>query len=146
MNRTDTNLTDALTAVAGEISRTDTKASLLLALDGVLVAAVATLGSNLPAVGLALAAVGVVALVAATVLGILVVRPRLGGHDRSSFPYWATCPVEEIEAGMAKDRRSLRIKVLSGIAMAKMRALQRAADCTLIAVVALAAAALIKAV
>jgi hypothetical protein len=142
----DRNLDDALSAVAAEVARTDSKASLLLALDGVLVAAVATLGTNLPVVAAVFAAVGVLALVAAAVLGVLVVRPRLGGTDRSSFPYWATCDPGEIEAGMVEDRRAVRVQVLSGICLRKMRALQSAADYTLTAVITLALAAFIAAV
>jgi hypothetical protein len=148
--RTDTNLDRAIDHTAGEISRTDNKAGLLLALDGVLVAAAATLGQHLPTAALIAAGVGVVALVAAVVLGLLVVRPRLGtpnGNDRSSFVYWATCATDDdVAASLAEDRRLTRVRVLSWIAMRKMRFLQHATVATLVAVVALAAAALIAAV
>jgi hypothetical protein len=148
--RTDTNLDRAIDHTAGEISRTDNKAGLLLALDGVLVAAAATLGQHLPTAALIAAGVGVVALVAAVVLGLLVVRPRLGtpnGNDRSSFVYWATCATDDdLAASLAEDRRLTRVRVLSWIAMRKMRFLQHATVATLVAVVALAAAALIAAV
>jgi hypothetical protein len=149
MDRTDANLTAAIDHTAGEISRTDTKASLLLALDGVLVAAVATLGANVPAAALVLVAVGTVALVVAVVLGLLVVRPRLaapnGVNDRSSFVHWATATEDDIAAGMTEDRRVARVRVLSAIALRKMTFLRWTTDATAVAVVALAAAALITA-
>jgi hypothetical protein len=147
-DRIDEALTRAIDHTAGEISRTDNKAGLLLALDGVLVAAVATLGSNLPIAALILAGLGVVALVAAVVLGLLVVRPRLGtpnGNDRGSFVHWAACTDAEVVESLADDRRVTRVRVLSWIALRKMRFLQHATTATLIAVVSLAAAALITA-
>jgi hypothetical protein len=148
MASTDENLNRAIDHTASEISRTDQKAGLLLTLDGILVAGLGLLGKDLPVPALVASGVGVIALVAAVVLGLMVVRPRFGYkgvNDKGSFVYWADCTDDEVAASLAEDRRLARIRVLSGIARRKMRFLQRASDASLVAVVALAAAALITA-
>ncbi|GAA0707176.1 DUF5706 domain-containing protein [Streptomyces malaysiensis subsp. malaysiensis] len=149
MPRTETNVDRALSDTAAEIGRTDNKASLLLALDGVLVAAAAALGGDLPVAALASAGVGIVSLITAVTLGLLVVRPRFaapgGTHDGSSFVYWATADDAAIAQAMTEDRRITRLRVLSAITLRKMRYLRWAVDATLAAVVALAAAAFIAA-
>ncbi|MFJ6687151.1 Pycsar system effector family protein [Streptomyces werraensis] len=75
---------------------------------------------------------------AAAVLLLLVVRPRLGGHDRASFPYWARLDQDVITATMTGDTRPVRITVLSRIALRKYRTLRRAVDCILAALALLA--------
>ena len=148
MDRTDENLNRAIDHTASEISRTDSKAGLLLTLDGLLVAALSFLGTDVHGVALVLAVVGAVALVAGVVLALMVIRPRLkapgGNHDRSSFVHYATADLDEITAGMAEDRRPGRVQVLSRIALRKMRVLQLAGDASLAAVIAIAAAVLTR--
>ncbi|MGW1616848.1 Pycsar system effector family protein [Streptomyces sp. NPDC002285] len=140
---TDRNLDAACDAVAGEIGRTDGKASLLLAFNGAVLAGLTTLADHdLPVPTQAAGVLAVVALGAAAVLLLLVVRPRLGGHDRASFPYWARLTEAEIRACMTSDTRTDRIRVLSGIAVAKFTQLRRAVDCTLAALAFLALAAI----
>ncbi|WP_342748762.1 Pycsar system effector family protein [Streptomyces phaeoluteigriseus] len=89
-----------------------------------------------------LGAFAVAALGAAAVLLLLVVRPRIGGHDRASVPYWARLDETEIHACMDGDTRAARIRVLSTIAVAKFTRLRRAVDCTLTALALLALAAI----
>ncbi|MGY0071746.1 Pycsar system effector family protein (plasmid) [Streptomyces sp. QTS137] len=140
---TDKNLDAACAAVATEIARTDGKASLLLAFAGAVLAGLTTLADHdLPAATKALGALAVVALGTAAVLLLLVVRPRIGGHDRASFPYWARLDATEIHACMDGDIRAARIRVLSNIALRKFTQLRRAVDCTLSALTLLALAAL----
>ncbi|MGV9351123.1 Pycsar system effector family protein [Streptomyces spiralis] len=86
--------------------------------------------------GLAVAALGI-----ATVLLLLVVRPRIGGHDRASFPRWARLDEDGIRACMTGDTRAARVRVLSLIALGKFRRLRRAVECTLTALAFLALAA-----
>ena len=147
MNRTDVNLDSVIDHTVGEITRTDTKASLLLALDGILLAGVASLGSAIPTAALVASAVSVAATAAAILTGLMVVRPhlRVRGHeaDRSSFVWLATATPEEITAAMTADRRVGRVQVLSRITLRKMRWLTFSTDATAVAVIALAAAALI---
>ncbi|EYT77992.1 integral membrane plasmid transfer protein [Streptomyces sp. Tu 6176] len=140
---TDTNLADALAAVTTEIGRTDGKASLLLAFNGAVLAGLASLaGRHLPTPTAVLGGLAVAALGTATVLLLLVVRPRLGGSDRASFPHWARLTEHEIRTCMTGDTRAARVRVLSRIALAKFGRLTRAVDCTLAALALLALAAL----
>lgn len=145
MNRTDENLSTAYTHTTGEISRTDAKASGLLTLHGLLVAGLSLLDSPCT-LSVALAVIGGVALVVGVVGGVLVLRPRIpvgGGSDRANFGYWATADSESIAAAMAEDRRIARIQALSCVALRKMKLLRIAADATLVAVAAIAAAILV---
>ncbi|MEV6617303.1 Pycsar system effector family protein [Streptomyces sp. NPDC051051] len=137
----DKNLDAACAAVAGEITRTDSKASLLLAFNGAVLAGLASLADKkLPLPAQVAGGAAALALTASAVLLLLVVRPRLGGDDRASFPYWARLDETEIHACMDGDTRAARIRVLSTIAVAKFTRLRRAVDCTLTALAFLAAA------
>ncbi|WP_331719064.1 DUF5706 domain-containing protein (plasmid) [Streptomyces sp. NBC_00289] len=131
----DRNLDAACATVAGEIARTDGKASLLLAFNGAVLAGLASVAdADLPLLTRALGEAAVLALAAAAVLLLLVVRPRLGGDDRASFPYWAGLYDDhEIVACMQGDSRAARIRVLSRIAVGKYRQLRRAVDLSLAA-------------
>jgi hypothetical protein len=140
---TDRNLDTACAAVASEIARTDGKASLLLAFDGAVLAGLASVIDHpLPAVTQAFGAAAMLALVTAATLLLLVVRPRLGGSDRASFPYWAGLDDAAIHTSMQGDTRTARIRVLSGLAVAKFTQLRRAVDCILAALGFLALAAI----
>ncbi|MFH9821363.1 Pycsar system effector family protein [Streptomyces sp. NPDC017230] len=139
----DKNLDAACAAVAGEISRTDGKASLLLAFNGAALAGLATIaGRDLPTATKAVGALAVLALGIAAVLLLLVVRPNLRGDDRASFPYWARLTDDDtVRTTMHSDTRAARIRVLSAIAVAKFRGLRLAIDCTLAALTLLTLAA-----
>ncbi|MFJ5927596.1 Pycsar system effector family protein [Kitasatospora sp. NPDC092948] len=142
---TDQALDREITAVANEIARTDSKASLLLALDGVLVAAVATLGKA-PAYALALAAIGTAAMVTASVLAVLVVKPRLDPTRCDGFSRWAVCPnPDQLLQALAHDIRPYRLYKLSVLCERKMRHLIWAARLNVVAVVTVAAAVLVSA-
>ncbi|MGJ5899431.1 Pycsar system effector family protein [Streptomyces niveiscabiei] len=138
----DRNLDASLASVTTEIGRTDSKASLLLAFDGALLAGLASVADkDLPTMTKVFGALAVAALGAAAVMLLLVVRPRLGGSDRASFPYWARLDEEQIRACMDGDTRTARIRVLSGIALRKFTQLRHAVDLSLAALALLAAAA-----
>ncbi|GLW58113.1 hypothetical protein Kpho01_61240 [Kitasatospora phosalacinea] len=68
-------MAEALTHTAADVGRTDQKAGVLLGLDGVLAAAVAILAQSAGA-RLAVIAPAAALLLAATILAVLVVRPR----------------------------------------------------------------------
>ena len=149
MDRTDSNLDSALTHTVSEISRTDTKAGLLLTLDGLLVAALSFLGTDVDGLALTLAAVGAVALVGGVVLALLVIRPRLAApgqtvSDRAHFGFYATAEPAEIAEALTGDRRPARLQALSRIALRKMTQLRRSGDASLIAVITIAAAILAR--
>ncbi|MEU7721188.1 Pycsar system effector family protein [Streptomyces tibetensis] len=86
-------------------------------------------------------ALAMAALGAAAVLLLLVVRPRLGGHDRASFPLLGTAGRSRDQRTMTGDTRPARIHVLSRTALRKYRTLRRAVDCILAALALLALAA-----
>ncbi|MFG2351943.1 Pycsar system effector family protein [Streptomyces phaeochromogenes] len=139
----DTNLDTACAAVGSEIARTDGKSSLLLAFTGAVLAGLTSLANNqLPDVTRVFGAAGVLALAAAAVLLLLVVRPRLGGDDRASFLYWARLDEDGIRACMDGDTRVARIQVLSVIALRKFTHLRRAVDLILTALALLLVAAI----
>lgn len=138
----DARLLQARTDTVAEISRTDAKASALLTAFSiplaVLVAAVP--GHDLPTAAAVLVALGAASLVAAMLVVLLVVRPRLGGNTRGSYLHWANCTPEQVRADLATDPTAERIVQLSQIAAAKYRALKTAIDITAGALVLLALA------
>lgn len=138
----DKNLDTACASVGSEIGRTDGKASLLLAFNGAVLAGLASVADkDLPPATKVFGSLAVLALGAAAVLLLLVVRPRLRGDDKASFPYWARLNEDEIQACMDGDTRAARIRVLSVLAVAKFTQLRRAVDLSLAALALLALAA-----
>lgn len=138
----DRNLTDALAVLSAEIGRTDGKASLLLAFDGAVLAGLASVATQpLPTSARTVGGLAVTALAVAAAVLLLVVRPRLGGGDRASFPYWARLDAPGVRACMTGDTRAARVVVLSGIALRKFTRLRHAVDLSLTALALLAVAA-----
>lgn len=147
MTATDKHLDAALAHTVSEITRTDTKAGLILTLDGLLVAALSFLGTDIEGVALVLAVVAMVTVVASVLLAVTVIRPRLTGRglaDKGSFVYWAEATTEEITESLITDRRLTRVQVLSRIAIRKMRFLSHASTTSMVGVVAVAAAILTR--
>ncbi|MEV5982845.1 Pycsar system effector family protein [Streptomyces sp. NPDC052114] len=138
----DKNMDAACASVTSEINRTDGKSSLLLAFTGAVLAGLASVADkDLPLPTKVFGTAAVLALGAAAVLLLLVVRPRLRGDDRASFPYWAQLDEEAIRVCMQGDPRAARIRVLSVLAVRKFLYLRRAVDLILTALVLLALAA-----
>ncbi|MFC8013556.1 Pycsar system effector family protein [Streptomyces cinereoruber] len=140
------NVDSALAYTASDLSRTDTKAGLVLTLDGLLVAALSLAGTDLAGLALALAVVGSAALITSVVLALLVIRPRLsrGREDRGGYIYLATADPADITEALAADHRVTRLQALARIALRKMQLLRLAGDAALVAVVAIAAAILTR--
>lgn len=141
LDRLEANLGMARATVAAEVPRTDTKASLLLAFDGAVIAGLLTIEHPLhgPArlfAGAALAALGV-----AAALLLLVVRPHISGADRASWPHWADLDEDGIRETLTRDVRPAQIRALSRITQRKMVGVRRAVDALLIALVLLATSA-----
>lgn len=138
----DTNLDAACASVTNEIARTDSKASLLLAFNGAVLAGLASVADkDLPMPTKAAGALAVLTLGVAAVLLLLVVRPRIRGEDHGSFPYWARLDENEIRSCMEGDTRATRIRVLSALAVRKFVHLRRAVDLSLTALALLTLAA-----
>ncbi|MFE5122928.1 Pycsar system effector family protein [Streptomyces sp. NPDC056669] len=131
MSTLDASLATAHAEVKAEIARTDSKASLLLAFIGAVLAGVWTVASDahLPTPVYVVGGVGVLLLVTAAALLLRVVRPNMSGAV-AGFPLWARLTGDEIRALLAEDRRGEDIANLSRIALLKFAALQRAIDVT----------------
>ena len=143
------NLDDACHDVEAKIARTDSKASLLLAFDGAVIAGLASVADkDLPLPAQVAGGLAVLALAAAAVLLLLVVRPNLGGRGRvirEGFPRWAQLSEDDLITAMSADTRVIRVKSLSLIAVAKFERLTRAVDTILAALALLLAAAVLAA-
>ncbi|MFJ5122943.1 Pycsar system effector family protein [Kitasatospora sp. NPDC088548] len=141
----DQALDREISATHADIARTDSKAGLVLTIDGVLVAAVAALGKA-PAYAVVPAAIGTVSMIAAAVLAVLVVKPRLDSARTNGFSRWAgdwaTDP-EQILLALAEDVRPHRLHALSVLCERKMRLLIWACRLSVVAVVTVATAALL---
>ncbi len=143
----DAALVAAHAEVKAEIARTDSKASLLLAFNGALLAGVWTVATSLslPPAALAVGTVGVALLVASVAVLLATVRPNLGGASPKGFPLWATLPAEQLRAALLADDLAEHVARLSRLAVGKFIRLQRAVDLTRAAGAALTAAALVAA-
>ncbi|KPC61259.1 Pycsar system effector family protein [Streptomyces chattanoogensis] len=132
MSYEDTALTAAHAEVKAELARTDTKASLLLAFIGAMMAGAWTVATSvhLPVASVAFGAVGVAVLLAAAALLLLTVRPHLGGGRPAGFPKWATLTPAEMREALGEDDRPVHIVNLSRIAVRKFVRLRRAIDLT----------------
>ncbi|MFE7675820.1 Pycsar system effector family protein [Streptomyces albidoflavus] len=140
----DRNLDAACATVSGEIARTDSKASLLLAFDGAALAGLASVvDKDLPTFTKVVGALAVLALAAAAVLLLLVVRPCLTASGRPSpgtFPQWALLEENDLQEAMGQDYRPARVKALSILAVRKFRRLALAVDVILAALALLTVA------
>jgi hypothetical protein len=129
---------------------TDSKASLLLAFTGAALTGLATLaGKPLPGAAQAIGGAAVLALTAAAVLLLLVVRPSLGSRRRlvtEGLPLWARLSQDALLASMREDTRPARVRSLATLAVAKYRRLRWAVDCILTALALLLVAAVVAAV
>ncbi|MGG7574255.1 Pycsar system effector family protein [Streptomyces sirii] len=145
MSYQDTALTAAHAEVKAELARTDTKASLLLAFIGAMLAGAWTAATSvhLPTVAIGVGAAGVAVLLAAAGLLLYTVRPNLGGTRPQGFPRWATLSPDEIRDALSEDDRPAHIATLSRIAVLKFGRVRRAIDLTCLAGALLVVAAVI---
>ncbi|MFD5451233.1 hypothetical protein [Streptomyces sp. NPDC127100] len=119
-----------LQVVRGEISRTDTKASILLASVAIVAGPLAERADTLLRQPWPIGALGLVAAVLAglsTWLLLDVVLPRLVGSTNANFIHYARCQPQDLDIalGHGADRRG-ELVALSGIAQAKFLRLARA--------------------
>ncbi|ATL80246.1 Pycsar system effector family protein [Streptomyces malaysiensis] len=125
----DAAATEAAATVAAEITKADSKAAHVITFDGILLAALAAGGRDLPPAGVTLAALGAAALALSVVLALLSVLPRLRtpqrqhGPQKPPFAEWAQMSTAEIRHSLENptNNRIERLRVLSGIAMRKMQ-------------------------
>ncbi|MFP8945219.1 Pycsar system effector family protein [Streptomyces fenghuangensis] len=143
----DRALDQAVTGLENQLARCDTKASLLLALTGALLAGTLSAAPDLhpPTAARIAGALALAALATATVLLLCAVRPHTGGTDRASWPHWAHLTPTQIRHQLADDRRPHQIRVLSALAARKYTRIRWAVDCILTGLAHLAAAATLTA-
>ncbi|MET8981044.1 Pycsar system effector family protein [Streptomyces sp. NPDC004539] len=112
--------------VKAEIARTDTKAGLLLAFAGAVLAGVWTVAKDVPlnAPAYLLGGGGVVLLAVAAGLLLWSVCPNLRPHN--GFPLWATLTPAEITAALAATDMAADVANLSRLALRKFACLRRA--------------------
>ncbi|MFP8887812.1 Pycsar system effector family protein [Streptomyces mangrovi] len=141
-------LDQAVTGLENQLARCDTKASLLLALTGALLAGTLSAAPDLhPPTGARITgALGLAALAAATVLLLRAVRPHTFDSDCGSWPHWARLTPDQIRHQLVtEDRRPDQIHVLSALAARKYTRIRWAVDCILTGLTLLAAAAILTA-
>lgn len=134
----------AVATLRTELGRIDSKASLLLALTGAALAGLLSAAGNadLPAAAVVVGSVGAVAMLTATVLLLLAVRPSLAG---TGWPCWPGMPDEQLRAELAAGQRVDEAKVLATAAARKFRRIRAAIDCVLVGLGFLAFAAVLAA-
>lgn len=146
----DTRLAAAVAEVRGEISRCDTKAGLLLSAYSLPLAALlaAVPDATLSPAAAILIGFGSIGLIAAMLVVLAVIRPRIRSVAPGAYLAWATADADQVLADMQEPRatdRATHVVHLSGIARRKFAALQVAIDLTRLSLLVLAAALLIAA-
>jgi hypothetical protein len=123
----DDRVEQELTVVRGEIARTDTKASILLASVAIVAGPLAEQAGTVlrqPWPVAALAGVAALLVGIATWLLLDVVLPRLTGSSNANFLHYARCSRDELRLALGPDAdRHGELIVLSGITEAKFRRL-----------------------
>ncbi|MFI8258913.1 Pycsar system effector family protein [Streptomyces filamentosus] len=141
--------TDELTAahaeVRAEITRTDSKSSLLLAFVGAVLAGTTSTAQDVPLTTptCLVGGAGLVALLVAAWLLLQAVRPNIRGGARGGFVAWATLTPQQIASPTETRDLATDVVALSRIAVAKYVLLCRAVDLVLAAGALLLIAALI---
>jgi hypothetical protein len=142
--QTGPHVDTAITTLRGELARSDGKASLLLALTGAGLLALVTLGAggSLPVAAVAVGAASAAAMLAATVVLLLAVRPHLAGRG---WPSWPDLPEPELHARLAEGQHMDEVRVLAASARTKFRRIRLAVDLVLVGLAFLAVAAVLAA-
>ncbi|UZI33986.1 Pycsar system effector family protein [Streptomyces sp. VB1] len=142
----DTRLDAANATVLAEIGRTDAKSGVLLTTFSLPLAALIAVvpGKDLPPLVATLVGTGAVGLIAAMLVVLIVVHPRLGGAARGSFLYWSLCTPEDLLKDLQHPGdRVAHIIHLSQIARRKYKGLRLAGIITGASLLALGAALLL---
>ncbi|PJE97144.1 hypothetical protein CUT44_14280 [Streptomyces carminius] len=141
----DARLDAATNTVLAEISRTDAKSGVLLTSFSLPLAALVAVvpGRDLPPAVATLVGAGTVGLIAAMLVVLFVVHPRLAGAARGSFLYWSLCtPGELVKDLQTPGDRVAHVIHLSRIARRKYAGLRIAGIITAVSLIVLGAALL----
>lgn len=127
-------------ALTDQLARCDSKAAVLLALTGASLAGAFSVAASTRPGPWVLAAGGLGAglLLAATLLLLAVVRPRLDGPG---FPRWPGMPDEELRQALAAGPGLEEARVLAALAVRKFQRVRAAVDCARAGITLLALAA-----
>lgn len=130
MSTSQTALAALYAEAKAEIGVTNSKASLLLAFVGAVMAGAFSLAQDLPldVPACVTGGTGLLLLVAAAGLLLRAVRPNLGGGG--GFPLWATLTPQQLLTLAEERDLAAEVVVLSRIAVAKHLCLRRAVDLT----------------
>lgn len=144
-DRLQERITAAMAGLTSDMARTDSKASMLLALTGAALAAVLSVGATLhpPAIATVTGVAGAVALLAATVILLIAVRPTLGGPGWTNWPNLSRPEVhDQLTAGI----EVRQVQFVAALAVRKFRYIRLAVDCILVGIALLVVTTLILAV
>lgn len=113
-----------------DLARTDTKASLLLALSG---AALVALASNAPDLhptvpAAVVASLAAAALLASTLILLLAIRPHLGGNGWTT---WSRLSTDQLRELLTSGYQVEHLRFMSTLARRKFRLIRIAVDCML---------------
>lgn len=129
-DRAQDRIAATVTSLQADLARSESKASLLIALAGAALVALGTMASDLhPTVPAAVAgALGTAALLATTVILLLAVRPHVGGNDWTSWPALSDDQLgERLSAGYQVEH----VRFMAELAARKFRLIRAAVDCLL---------------
>ncbi|MCX4817997.1 DUF5706 domain-containing protein [Streptomyces sp. NBC_01239] len=136
------------TMLGRELMRHDTKASLLIAVDGGILALVTTvtrsedLGWDVYLPG----TFGLAVLAASILILLLSIRPALAGRAGEGWELWSDLDRDTLMVHMRTDRSAERVLFLSRIVRHKFRQLRLAVDLLMVGLLLLAVATFIAAV
>jgi hypothetical protein len=141
-DRAQDRLAATVTALQGDLARSEGKASLLLALSGAVLVALVTTATNLhpPLPAAVVGGLGTAALVAATLLLLLAVRPELGGTGWTSWPQLSA---EQLRDQLASGYQPDHLRFMAALATRKFRLIRAAVDSILVGISLMALAAIL---
>ncbi|MGY0058524.1 Pycsar system effector family protein [Streptomyces sp. LZ34] len=127
---TQDRITATVASLQADLARSESKASLLLALAGAALVALGSMASDLhPTAATAVAAaLGAAALLAATVILLLAVRPNLDGDGWTS---WVRLSNDRLRERLAFGYQVDHLRFMAELATRKFRLIRVAVDCML---------------
>ncbi|MET7620381.1 Pycsar system effector family protein [Streptomyces sp. NPDC005408] len=143
-DRAQDRIAAMVTTLQSDLARSDAKASLLLALAGAALVALGASASRLdPTAPAAVAgSLGAAALLAATLILLLAVRPNLRGSGWTSWPGLSS---DELRDWLTSGYQVDHVRFMAVLALRKFRLIRAAVDCMLAGVGLLALAAVLVA-
>ncbi|MEU6079561.1 Pycsar system effector family protein [Streptomyces sp. NPDC047108] len=139
-DRSQDRLAATVTALQGDLARSEGKASLLLALSGAALVGLVSAATNLhpPLPAAVFGALGAAALLAATLLLLLAVRPQLGG---TGWPSWPRLSAEQLNDELASGYQPDHLRFMAALATRKFCLIRAAVDAMVAGISLLAVAA-----